>query len=128
MIRLDAEKSVHFCDGLKRRDFLHAGSLAFLGFTVNQFLQLKAFGAIDPKKDVNCIRFLVGGGQSQLDTLNMKTDDPAEIRGPYKSIATNVAVIQISEIFPRRAKHAVKFFFFSSRRRHTRSDRDWSSD
>ena len=24
MIQLDAQKSVHFCDGLKRRDFLHA--------------------------------------------------------------------------------------------------------
>src|SRR5712664_3833586 len=28
----------------------------------------------------------------------------------------------------RRALSAFGFFFFSSRRRHTRSDRDWSSD
>ena len=25
MFQFDAEKSVHFCDGLTRRDFLHAG-------------------------------------------------------------------------------------------------------
>ena len=31
MFRFDAEKSVHFCDGMRRRDFLHAGSLALLG-------------------------------------------------------------------------------------------------
>jgi len=31
MIRVDARKPVRFCDGLSRRDFLHAGSLACLG-------------------------------------------------------------------------------------------------
>ena len=34
MFQFDAEKSVHFCDGLRRRDFLHAGSLALLGFAL----------------------------------------------------------------------------------------------
>ena len=32
MIRLDADKSVQFCDGFRRRDFLHAGTLGMLGF------------------------------------------------------------------------------------------------
>ena len=27
MIRLDSDRPVEFCDGLRRRDFLHAGSL-----------------------------------------------------------------------------------------------------
>ena len=31
MFRVDARKPVHFCDGLTRRDFLHAGSLTALG-------------------------------------------------------------------------------------------------
>ena len=31
MIRLDADRPVEFCDGLRRRDFLHAGSLTALG-------------------------------------------------------------------------------------------------
>ena len=31
MFRVDARKPVHFCDGLTRRDFLHAGSLSALG-------------------------------------------------------------------------------------------------
>jgi hypothetical protein len=114
LIRLDAEKSVHFCDGLKRRDFLHAGSLAFLGFTVNHFLQLQALGAVDPTKDVNCIMLFLVGGPSHLDTWDMKPDAPAEIRGPYKPIATNVAGIQISEIFPRTAKHADKYSLIRS--------------
>ena len=54
------------------------------------------------------------GGPSQLDTWDMKPDAPAEIRGPYKAIPTNVAGIQISEIFPRMAKHADKYALLRS--------------
>jgi hypothetical protein len=114
MIRLDAEKTVSFCDGLRRRDFLHAGSLAFLGLTLNDFLKLKALGAVSPDKDVNCIFLMLVGGPSHLDTWDMKPDAPAEIRGPYKPIPTNVAGIQISEIFPRMAKHADKYALLRS--------------
>ena len=109
MFRFDAEKSVHFCDGLRRRDFLHAGSLAFLGLTLRDFEVLKAAGAVQTSRDVNCILLMFVGGPSQLDTWDMKPNAPAEIRGPYSAIKTNAAGIQISEIFPRMAKHADKF-------------------
>src|SRR5256885_9772932 len=99
MFRLDADKSVEFCDGLRRRDFLHAGSLSFLGLGLSQFLGLKAQGAIDPSKDVNCIMLFLVGGPSQLDTWDMKPDAPAEIRGPYKPIKTNVPGIAITDNF-----------------------------
>ena len=109
MYRIDARKPVQFCDGLTRRDFLHAGAIATLGLTLPGFLGMKAAGAVDPKKDVNCIFLFLVGGPSQLDTFDMKPDAPAEIRGPYKPIPTNCPDIQISEIFPRIAKHADKF-------------------
>src|SRR5438034_1137588 len=109
MYRLDADKPVHFCDGMTRRDFLHAGSLAFLGLSVGDLLSLKAFGAVSPDKDMNCIMLFLVGGPSQLDTWDMKPNAPAEIRGPYKPIPTNVDGIQICEVFPRMAKHADKF-------------------
>ncbi len=44
MFRLDADKPAHFCDGVSRRDFLHAGSLGFLGLTMPHFFRLKAHG------------------------------------------------------------------------------------
>jgi len=109
VLRVDARKSVEFCDGLSRRDFLHAGALAYLGLSMPGFLQLKAAGAINEKKDVNCIFLFLVGGPSQLDTFDMKPDAPAEIRGPYKPIKTNCPDIQISEIFPTLAQHADKF-------------------
>jgi Protein of unknown function (DUF1501) len=114
MFRLDADRKVHFCDGVTRRDFLHAGSLAFLGLSTPQFLRLKAMGAVKADKDVNCIQLMLVGGPSQLDTWDMKPDAPASIRGPFKPIPTNVSGIQISEIFPRMAKHADKFALLRS--------------
>jgi Protein of unknown function (DUF1501) len=114
MFRLDADKCVHFCDGVTRRDFLHAGSLAFLGLTTPQFFQLKAMGAVNPAKDVNCIQLMLVGGPSQLDTWDMKPNAPDSIRGPFKPIKTNVSGIEISEIFPRMARHADKFALLRS--------------
>jgi len=106
MFRLDADKPVHFCDGLTRRDFLHAGSLGVLSLTLPDLFTLKTLGAVNPRKDVNCILLMLVGAPSQLDTWDMKPDAPAEIRGPYKPIPTNVPGIQISEILPRMAKLA----------------------
>src|SRR5213080_462200 len=115
MFRLDADKPVEFCDGLRRRDFLHAGSLSFLGLGLTQLVGLKALGAVDnSKNDMNCIMLMLVGGPSQLDTWDMKPNAPVEIRGPYKPIKTNAAGIEISENFPRMAKHADKYALIRS--------------
>src|SRR5262245_42917380 len=104
MFRVDARKSVHFCDGLTRRDFLHAGSLGLLGLSLPGLHALEARGTVgDGDGDVNCIMLFLVGGPSQLDTWDMKPDAPAEIRGPFNPIATKVPGIQISEVFPRLA-------------------------
>src|SRR5215216_2692756 len=107
MIRLDAPRPVTFCDGLSRRDFLHAGSIAPLGLTLAQLNRAKAAGAKDT--DVNCIMLFLVGGPSQLDTWDPKPDAPAEIRGPFKPIATNAPGMRITEVFPQMAKVADKF-------------------
>ncbi len=114
MIRLDAEKKVSFCDGLKRRDFLHAGALSALGLTLTDFFQLQAQGAINTVQEKNCIFLMLVGGPSQLDLWDMKPHAPSEIRGPYKPIKTNVPGLEISEIFPHMAKHADKYALIRS--------------
>lgn len=103
MFRLDAPRSVFFCDGMHRRDFLHAGALAALGLTLPGFLQAKAAGNVQDD-DVNCILLFLVGGPSQLDTWDPKPNAPAEIRGPFKSIRTKVPGMQITEIFPKMAQ------------------------
>src|SRR5437879_3181548 len=107
MLRLDADRPVSFCDGLTRRDFLHAGSLAALGLTLPGFLARKAAGAAKDR-DVNCIMLFLVGGPSHIDTWDPKPKAPAEVRGPFQPIATNVAGIQVTEIFPKMAKHVDK--------------------
>ncbi|PYU66142.1 MAG: DUF1501 domain-containing protein [Acidobacteria bacterium] len=114
MIKLDADRAVHFCDGVTRRDFLHAGTIAMLGLTLPDFFGLKALGAVVPEKEINCIQLMLVGGPSQLDTWDMKPQAPDSIRGPYKAIRTNVPGIEICEIFPRMARHADKFALLRS--------------
>jgi hypothetical protein len=106
MIRLDAARPARFCDGYSRRDFLHAGALAPLGLTLPGLSRAAAEGR---DTDVNCVMLFLVGGPSQLDTWDMKPHAPAEVRGPFRPIDTNVPGMQISEIFPRMAKHADKF-------------------
>jgi uncharacterized protein (DUF1501 family) len=86
--------------GLRRRDFLRAGAMGPFGLGL-----ARAAG----NRDVSCILLMLTGGPSQLDTFDMKPDAPADIRGPFRPIRTNVAGIEISEIFPRTARHADKF-------------------
>ncbi len=54
------------------------------------------------------------GGPSQLDTWDLKPKAPAEVRGPFKPIQTSATGLQISEIFPKMAKHADKYSLIRS--------------
>jgi hypothetical protein len=108
MLRLDADRPARFCDGLTRRDFLHAGAITALGLTLPAWMAQKAAGAVTDK-DVNCIMLFLVGGPSHIDTFDPKPKAPAEVRGPFQPISTRVPGMQISEIFPRTAGHADKF-------------------
>jgi hypothetical protein len=78
------------------------------------FLQLGALPLLKQQRGVNCILLRLVGGPSHLDTWDMKPDAPSEIRGPFRPIRTNVPGIEISEIFPRMAKHADKYALIRS--------------
>src|SRR5438128_8428058 len=57
--------------------------------------------------------FLVGG-PSHIDTWDPKPKAPAEVRGPFQPIATSVPGMQLTEIFPKMARHADKFSLIRS--------------
>lgn len=114
MITLKAARPVHLCDGLRRRDFLHAGALGLLGLSLADLFALNAEGAVRPDRDINCINLMLVGAPSQLDTWDMKPEAPSRYRGPYRPIPTNVAGIQISELFPRMATLADKYALLRS--------------
>ena len=110
MLELTGQGSTRTCDGVSRRDFLQAGALGAIGLTLPDLLAAQAAGAVAPEHDDrSAIMIFNLGAPSQLDTWDPKPEAPAEIRGPFNPIKTNAAGLEISEIFPRMAKHADKF-------------------
>jgi hypothetical protein len=65
-------------------------------------------------KSPACIVLRLTGGPSHIDTWDMKPDAPAEIRGPWRPIPTNVPGIAISELFPRMARCADRYAIIRS--------------
>lgn len=96
---------VPHCHGVSRRSFLTAGAAGLAGMTLPRLMNLEAAKAVtDNGKIRNCITLFLVGSPGHLDTWDMKPDAPAEVRGKYKPIATNVPGIRICEHFPLMAK------------------------
>jgi len=104
----------HHCEGAAyaRRDFLRAGTLSFLGMTVSdlfRFGSLQSLAAATPEaKAQSVILIWLEGGISHLDSWDVKGNSG------FRTISTNAAGIQISEIFPRVAKHMDKLSIIRS--------------
>ncbi len=97
------------CDGHSRRDFLRIGSLTAGGFTLANYLQLAEAGEVAPAQAKSAIFIDLPGGPSHIDSFDPKPEGPAEIRGKFQAIETNVPGIRISEHLPKLAKCADKF-------------------
>ena len=93
------------CDGVRRRDVLRIGSLTGLGLSLVDLLRARAI-ATEPQRvrAKSCILLWLDGGPSHLESFDLKPSAPAEVRGPFQPINTNVAGIQISELLPETAK------------------------
>lgn len=97
--------------GISRREILKVGSLGgVLGGLPISALKGEG-GAGDGLSGI--MLFLVGA-PSHIDTLDPKPEAPAEIRGPYKPIATNVPGIRLTEMLPKVAQQADKFSIIRS--------------
>src|SRR5262249_21209223 len=109
MLQFNGKKGVRSCDGLTRRDFLRAGALSAgaVGLSLTELAQ-PALARTAPR-DVNCILLFLVGGPSHLDTWDLKPNAPADIRGPFRPVHTNVPGIDIGEHFPLMATMADRF-------------------
>ncbi|MEZ6135899.1 MAG: DUF1501 domain-containing protein [Pirellulaceae bacterium] len=97
------------CDGHSRRDFLRVGSLSAASFTLANYLQLADAGEVGTAKAKSAIFIDLSGGPSHLDSFDPKPEGPAEIRGQFGTIETNVPGIRFSEHLPKLAQCADKF-------------------
>jgi uncharacterized protein (DUF1501 family) len=96
-----------FCTGLSRRDFLNAGALGIGGLTLAELLRCRAHAKTTGSSKAVIFVYL-HGGPSHIDTYDMKPDAPAEYRGEFKPIQTNVPGFEICELMPLQAKIADK--------------------
>lgn len=111
-----------FCDGFSRRDFIHVGALGAFGLGLNLptilHAQERARNQRRETRDVSFIYLFLKGGLSTIDSFDLKPDAPAEFRGEFNPIATNVTGIQVAEHLPRLARHMDKFSLIRSFRHH----------
>ena len=90
-------------NSLSRRSALQAGGL--FGLSLPTLLQQQALGASDSLigNAKSCIILYCWGGQSHIDTWDLKPKAPSSIRGPFNPIATNISGIQVGEHIPKLA-------------------------
>jgi hypothetical protein len=98
-----------YCDGISRRNFLRIGAFG-AGLTLADMLRSRAqassLGNTSKAASSNkaAIMIYLPGGPSHMDMWDLKPDAPAEFRGEFKPINTNVPGVQISEHFPLQAR------------------------
>lgn len=103
----------------QRRALLQAGGLGVAGLTWPQLLAAQGTEGILHTgfgRAKRVIFLFMWGGPSHIDTFDPKPDAPANVRGPFQTIATNVPGIFVSEHFRRVAQHADKYAIIRSLR------------
>jgi hypothetical protein len=99
-----------FCDGISRRNFLQIGAFG-AGLTLAEMLRQRVDARFVPQQTVatrtrpkSAIMIYLPGGPSHMDMYDLKPDAPAEFRGEFRPIQTNVTGVQICEHFPLQAR------------------------
>ena len=95
-----------FCDGHSRRTFLQIGAMGSL--TLPQLLQAEAASGVANSHKAVIMVYLCGGPPHQ-DMYDLKPDAPAEVRGEFSPIKTNVPGVEICELMPKMASMMDKF-------------------
>ncbi len=113
MLTIRGRSGNSFCDHVSRREFLKIGSLALGGLSLTDVLAAEAQAGIRSSHKAIIMIYLPGGPAHQ-DMFDLKMDAPAEIRGEFKPIKTNVPGIEICELMPRLAGMMDKFALIRS--------------
>ncbi|MFO0844335.1 MAG: DUF1501 domain-containing protein [Gemmataceae bacterium] len=92
---------------LTRRQVLQAGTVPLLGLGLPGLLANEA--TRNSTQQRSCIFIFQYGGLSQLDSWDPKPNAPADVRGPYRPIATAVPGFRVGELMPRLARLADRY-------------------
>jgi hypothetical protein len=89
-------------DSVSRRDFLRVGAVGALGLPA--LLRSEARAAKGKSRAKSVLLVFLGGGLSHHDSFDLKPEAPAEVRGKYKPIDSNVAGLRVGELMKRMGK------------------------
>jgi hypothetical protein len=103
LIKIVGGRDFGYCDRVSRRQFLQIGGLAMGGLCLPDLLRAEAAQG-SRKQNKAVIMVYMPGGPPHQDMFDLKMDAPADIRGEFKPIKTNVPGIEICEHLPRLAK------------------------
>ncbi len=92
---------------LNRRRLLEVGALGTLGLMLPDLFAAKS-EAVGQGRAKACIFIFLWGGPSHLDTLDMKPEAPAEVRGEFLPIPTNIPGRTVCEHLPLLAQRMDK--------------------
>ena len=135
---------VRICDRPTRREWLRIGALSPLGLALPELLASRASATpaagATPRsfgRAKQCIVCFLFGAPAHQDIWDLKPEAPADVRGEFQSIATNVPGVFVGEHIPRIAQqidrcalirsvqhpdntHTVAMHFMLTGRRHLR--------
>ncbi len=103
---------VRYCENISRRSFLQAGALTISGYSLPQFLAAETRDGTPRHKSI--IMILLPGGPPHLDMYDLKPEAPAEIRGEFQPILSEVPGIEVCELMPRLARMMNEFVIVRS--------------
>ncbi|TWU11591.1 hypothetical protein CA54_03980 [Symmachiella macrocystis] len=98
MLRIPGSGFRH-CDGVSRRSFLQVGGLALGGLSLPQLLQAEE-QAPGGKSHKSVIMVFLTGGPPHQDMVDLKPEAPAEYRGEFSPIHSNVPGLDVCEHLP----------------------------
>jgi hypothetical protein len=118
------DRPTRLCDGVDRREWLRVGGLSALGLSLPALLAARARAADRPAdrtfgRAKSVLFLFLQGGPPQHETFDPKPDAPAEVRGEFKPIQTNVPGVHFCELLPRTAAVADKLAVVRSLCTHT---------
>jgi hypothetical protein len=99
--------------GFNRRELMRMGGISLAGLSLSRLMEAEALAAPASSdgsfgRAKNIIFLYLNGGPPQHETFDPKPDAPAEVRGPFNPIQTNIPGIQFCELLPRTAAIADK--------------------
>ena len=111
-----AHATTRNCEGLTRRQMLQVAGIDLLGLSLAGALRSQAVLAAGkrPAREASCIFIWLNGGPSHFETFDPKPRTNDAVRGPYGSISTRAAGVQICELLPMLASRFDKYAIIRS--------------